>query len=74
MSLALMEADARKAPFAHTTHAAPLPVDLCEAALGWMETTPRQCPAEADRTDSAQDGPRADDPCSQRSSAEGRDP
>ncbi len=38
MSVALLEADARTAPFAHATHAAPLPPDLCEAALAWMET------------------------------------
>jgi Rps23 Pro-64 3,4-dihydroxylase Tpa1-like proline 4-hydroxylase len=39
MSLALLEADVREAPFAHATHAAPLPASLCEAALSWMETT-----------------------------------
>lgn len=38
MSLALLEADVRTLPFAHATHAAPLPVDVCEAALSWMET------------------------------------
>ena len=32
-------ADVRLAPFAHATYAAPLPKDLCEAALSWMETT-----------------------------------
>ncbi len=39
MSLALIEAEVRTAPFAHTTHAAPLSAELCEAALSWMETT-----------------------------------
>lgn len=39
MSLARLEADVRTAPFAHATHAAPLPADLCDAALAWMETT-----------------------------------
>lgn len=32
-------ADVRLAPFAHATHAAPLPTDLCEDTLAWMETT-----------------------------------
>jgi Rps23 Pro-64 3,4-dihydroxylase Tpa1-like proline 4-hydroxylase len=39
MSLALMEAEARSAPFPHATHPAPLPADLYEVALGWMERT-----------------------------------
>lgn len=38
MSLALIEADVRTAPFAHATHAAPLPAALCDAVLTWMET------------------------------------
>ncbi|MGH7025567.1 MAG: cyclophane-containing peptide 2OG-Fe(II) oxygenase YhhC [Caulobacteraceae bacterium] len=38
MSLALLDADVRTAPFAHATHGAPLPPELCEAALTWMET------------------------------------
>lgn len=38
MSLALLEAQTRVAPFAHATHAAPLSSDLCDAALAWMET------------------------------------
>ncbi len=39
MSLASLQADVRTTPFAHATHAAPLSAELCEAALGWMETT-----------------------------------
>ena len=38
MSLALIEAQVRTVPFAHATHAAPLPAELCEAALSWMES------------------------------------
>jgi Rps23 Pro-64 3,4-dihydroxylase Tpa1-like proline 4-hydroxylase len=38
MSLALLEAEVRTAPFAHATHPAPLSAELCEAALSWMET------------------------------------
>lgn len=38
MNLGLLVADVRTTPFAHATHAAPLPADLCEAALTWMET------------------------------------
>ena len=38
MSLALFEADVRTAPFTHATHVAPLPAELCDAALTWMET------------------------------------
>lgn len=38
MSIALLEAQTRVEPFAHATHAAPLPSDLCGAALAWMET------------------------------------
>jgi hypothetical protein len=38
MSLALLEADVRTVPFPHATHAAPLPADLCDAALTWMLT------------------------------------
>jgi Rps23 Pro-64 3,4-dihydroxylase Tpa1-like proline 4-hydroxylase len=37
MSLALIEADVRTVPFAHATHAAPLPSGICDAALTWME-------------------------------------
>lgn len=39
MSVALLEADTRTMPFAHSTHAELLPVDLCDAALTWMETS-----------------------------------
>lgn len=38
MSLMLLEADVRTAPFAHATHAQPLPAQLCDAALTWLET------------------------------------
>lgn len=38
MSIAFSEAEVRTAPFAHSTHIAPLPADLCDAALAWMET------------------------------------
>jgi hypothetical protein len=38
MTLTLLAADARQAPFAHTTHPSPLADGLCEAALAWMET------------------------------------
>jgi Rps23 Pro-64 3,4-dihydroxylase Tpa1-like proline 4-hydroxylase len=38
MSLALLEVETRMEPFAHATHAAPLPPGLCDAALDWMET------------------------------------
>lgn len=39
MSVALLKPEIRAAPFAHTTHAAPLPDTLCASALDWMETT-----------------------------------
>jgi hypothetical protein len=39
MNLAQLESDVRAAPFAHATHVAPLPAELCEAALSWMENT-----------------------------------
>jgi hypothetical protein len=39
VTLAMLAADLREAPFAHTTHAAPIAGMLCEAALEWMEAT-----------------------------------
>jgi Rps23 Pro-64 3,4-dihydroxylase Tpa1-like proline 4-hydroxylase len=39
MTLAIIEAELRAAPFPHATHQALLPTQLCDAALDWMETT-----------------------------------
>jgi Rps23 Pro-64 3,4-dihydroxylase Tpa1-like proline 4-hydroxylase len=34
----MLSAEARHAPFPHTTHPSPLAEEMCEAALSWMES------------------------------------